>query len=34
MKYCTARSWRFAAARVLKVPRFLRLPVRWSFLRE
>jgi hypothetical protein len=34
LKYCTARSCFSAAARVLKVPRFLRLPVFGSFLLE
>ena len=34
LKYCTARSCFFAAAKEEKVPRFLRLPVLASFLRE
>src|SRR5439155_15850289 len=34
LKNCTARSCFCAAARVLKVPRFLLLPVFGSFLRE
>src|SRR5437667_3099395 len=34
LKYCTAFSCSFAAAFVLKVPRFLRLPVFGFFLRE
>src|SRR5436305_5781645 len=34
LKYCTAFSCFFAAAFVLKVPRFLRLPVFGFFLRE
>jgi hypothetical protein len=34
LKYWTARSWRSAAARLEKVPRFRRFPVRGSILRE
>ena len=34
LKYCTARSCFSAAARVSNVPRFLRLPVFASTLRE
>jgi len=34
LKYCTARSRFLAAARVLNVPKFLRLPVLGFFLRE
>jgi len=34
LKYCTAFSCFFAAARVLNVPRFLRLPVFGFFFRE
>ncbi len=34
LKYCTARSCVSAAFLVLKVPRFRRLPVLGSFLRE
>jgi len=34
LKYCTARSWAFAAVRLAKVPRFFRRPVRGSFFRE
>lgn len=34
LKNCTARSCLSAAARVLKVPRFRRLPVFGSFLSE
>src|SRR5882672_568328 len=34
LKNCTARSCRLAAAKVRKVPRFLRFPVRGFFLRE
>lgn len=34
LKNCTARSCFSAAARDLKVPRFLRLPVFGSFFRE
>ena len=34
LKYCTAFSCFFAAARVLNVPRFLRFPVFGFFFRE
>src|SRR3981189_2536667 len=34
LKNCTARSCRLAAAKLRKVPRFLRFPVRGFFLRE
>jgi hypothetical protein len=34
LKYCTARSCFSAAARVLNVPRFFRLPDLASFFRE
>jgi len=34
LKYCTARSWRSAAARVAKVPRLRRFPVLAIGLRE
>src|SRR5258706_5344550 len=34
LKYCTARSCFSASARVPNVPRFFRLPVFESFLRE
>src|SRR4051794_23640044 len=34
LKYCTARSWFSAAARVAKVPRFRRRPLRGFFFRE
>jgi hypothetical protein len=34
LKYCTARSCFSAAARVLKMPRFRRVPVLGFFLRE
>jgi len=34
LKYCTARSRSLAALRVVKVPRFRRLPVLAFFLRE
>jgi hypothetical protein len=34
LKYCTARSCFFAAARLEKVPRFFLRPVRESLLRE
>ena len=34
LEYCTAFSCFFAAARVLNVPRFLRLPVFAFFFRE
>jgi hypothetical protein len=34
LKYCTAFSCFFAAARVLNVPRFRRLPVLGFFFRE
>lgn len=34
LKYCTARSCRFAAWSVRNVPRFRRLPVLGSFFRE
>src|ERR1041384_4593964 len=34
LKYCPSRSCFSAAARLLKVPRFLRLPVLGFFLRE
>lgn len=34
LKYCTARSWSFAARSVTNVPRFLRFPVFGSALRE
>src|SRR6267378_1993278 len=34
LKYCTARSCFSASARVAKVPRFRRRPLRGSFFRE
>ncbi len=34
LKYCTARSCFSASARVAKVPRFRRVPVRGFFFRE
>src|SRR3954470_24478406 len=34
LKYCTSRSCFAASARVAKVPRFRRVPLRGSFFRE
>jgi len=34
LKYCTARLMLSASARVAKVPRFRRVPLRGSFFRE